>query len=133
MSQSSSSQDQRESTLSVSNTSPLRQHSSVASQKALVEAYFNAIRSGQIGMPGVSQSAAVAATQKAQQQANHNRTISDVKRGVTFAGQDQLKHLPIPSLEETCEHYLESAKPFLVRSSTFGLCRMRGNLPTLKR
>jgi hypothetical protein len=90
---------------------------SAVSQNALFQAYINAIRSGQIPMPNVAQpSAAVAATQKAQQQANHNRTISDVKKGVTFAGQDTLKHLPIPSLEETCHRYLESAKPFLVYS-----------------
>jgi hypothetical protein len=64
-------------------------------------------------MPSVS-NPGVTVMQKAQQQANHNRTISDVKRGVTFAGQDHLKHLPIPSLEETCRRYLASAKPFLV-------------------
>ena len=67
-------------------------------------------------MPSVSQQASDvrATTQKAQQQANHNRTISDVKRGVTFAGQDHLKRLPIPTLEETCSNYLETARPFLV-------------------
>ena len=64
-------------------------------------------------MPSVSQPGAGQAAQKAQNP-NHGRTISDVKRGVTYAGQEGLKHLPIPSLEETCKKYLESARPFLV-------------------
>jgi hypothetical protein len=51
---------------------------------------------------------------KAQAAANHNQTISDPKKGVTYAGQAQLKRLPIPSLEETCQTYLESVRPFLV-------------------
>jgi carnitine O-acetyltransferase len=51
---------------------------------------------------------------KAEKRANHSHTISDAKRGVTYAGQEQLKPLPIPELEETCQRYLESVQPFLV-------------------
>jgi hypothetical protein len=83
------------------------------SQHAYLQAYIQAIRSGQIPMPGVSAQNLIAHAQK---QANHNRTISDPKRGGTYAGQDQLKKLPIPPLEETCRRYLESVKPFLVIS-----------------
>lgn len=82
---------------------------SVTSQQALFQAYLHAIRSGRIPMPSISH-----VVSKAQQQANHNQTIADVKRGVTYAGQDQLKKLPIPPLEDTCKRYLESVKPFLV-------------------
>ena len=67
-------------------------------------------------MPNISPQGIIT---KAQQQANHHRTISDAKRGVTYAGQAQLKKLPIPSLEETCKHYLESVKPFLVCGSNW--------------
>lgn len=62
-------------------------------------------------MPNISPQGIVT---QAQKQANHSRTISDAKRGVTYAGQAQLKKLPIPTLEETCRRYLESVKPFLV-------------------
>jgi Choline/Carnitine o-acyltransferase len=41
-------------------------------------------------------------------------TMEEGKRDVTFAGQDKLKSLPIPTLEETCKRYLASVKPFLV-------------------
>lgn len=85
-----------------------------SSQQALFQAYIQALHSGQITMPGLSTQSLIA---KAQAQANHHRTISDPKRGVTFAGQDQLKKLPIPTLEETCQRYLESVKPFLVMIS----------------
>ena len=70
---------------------------------------------------------------KAQAAAYHNQTISDPKKGVTFAGQEQLKRLPIPTLEETCQHYLESVRPFLVLSpqgisnlERTGICRYEG-------
>ena len=84
---------------------------SLASQQALFQAYLHAIRSGKIQMPSIALPSVV---QRAQQQANHNQTIADVKRGVTYAGQDQLKKLPIPPLEDTCKRYLASVKPFLV-------------------
>jgi hypothetical protein len=83
----------------------------LANQQVLFQAYLHAIRSGRIQMPSVSLPSIVT---QAQQAANHNRTISDVKRGVTYASQDQLKKLPIPPLEDTCKRYLESVKPFLV-------------------
>src|SRR5437667_1768178 len=76
---------------------------SAATQQALFQAYIHALRTGQIPMPNLSLANALA---KAQQQANHNHTISDAKRGVTYVGQEQLKRLPIPSLEETCQRYL---------------------------
>lgn len=67
-------------------------------------------------MPGLSSASAVA---KAQQQANYSHTISDAKRGVTYMGQEQLKKLPIPPLEETCQRYLDSVRPFLVFNLDF--------------
>src|SRR5271170_3606250 len=82
-----------------------------ATQQALFQAYLHALRTGQAPMPNLSPQGIVT---QAQKQANHSRTISDAKRGVTYAGQAQLKKLPIPTLEETCKHYLESVKPFLV-------------------
>jgi hypothetical protein len=82
-----------------------------ATQQVLFQAYLNALRTGQTPMPNISPQGIVT---QAQKQANHGRTISDPKRGVTYAGQTQLKKLPIPTLEETCKHYLESVKPFLV-------------------
>jgi hypothetical protein len=102
-----------------------------ATQQALLQAYIQAVRSGQIPMPGLSASNVVA---KAQKQANHNRTISDAKKGVTYAGQDQLKHLPIPNLEETCQSYLAAVRPFLVFRSEYGclICRVLGNSQILK-
>ena len=84
-----------------------------ATQQALFQAYLHAIRTGQFPMPNLSPASTMA---KTQQQANHNRTISDAKRGVTYAGQEQLKKLPIPPLEDTCQRYLDSVKPFLVNS-----------------
>ena len=48
-----------------------------------------------------------------QQYVNHSRTISDAKKGVTYVGQENLKKLPIPTLEETCQMYLDSVRPFL--------------------
>jgi hypothetical protein len=63
-------------------------------------------------MPNLSASTMV----KAQQQTNHSHTISDAKRGVTYVGQEQLKKLLIPPLEDTCQRYLDSVKPFLVDS-----------------
>ena len=57
---------------------------------------------------------------KAEHQANHHRTISDAKKGVTYAGQELLKQLPIPDLRETCQRYLESVKPFLVAFHVVG-------------
>lgn len=82
-----------------------------ATQQVLFQAYLHALRTGQAPMPNISPQGIVT---QAQKQANHGRTISDAKRGVTYAGQPQLKKLPIPTLEETCQHYLESVKPFLV-------------------
>ncbi|OLN92220.1 putative mitochondrial carnitine O-acetyltransferase [Colletotrichum chlorophyti] len=38
-------------------------------------------------------------------------TDKSVEGGVTFAGQDKLKHLPIPELEATAEKYLTALKP----------------------
>ena len=82
-----------------------------ATQQVLFQAYLQALRTGQAPMPNISPQGIVT---QAQKQANHSRTISDAKRGVTYAGQPHLKKLPIPTLEETCKHYLESVKPFLV-------------------
>jgi hypothetical protein len=76
-------------------------------QQALFQAYFHAVRTGQIPMPNVGSS-------KDGGSNGHARTISDAKRGVTYVGQDQLKRLPIPPLDDTCDRYLESVKPFLV-------------------
>src|SRR5579871_5722081 len=76
-----------------------RHHSfdSSSHQQLLLQAYIHALQTGQIPMPSIApQQSAV----KAQHYPNHNRTISDAKRGVTFAGQDKLKKLPIPALEE---------------------------------
>ena len=84
-----------------------------ATQQALFQAYLHAIRTGQFPMPNLSSPSIMA---KAQQQTNHNHTISDAKRGVTYVGQEQLKKLPIPPLEDTCQLYLDSVKPFLVDS-----------------
>src|SRR5271167_2668367 len=84
---------------------------SPATQQALFQAYLHAIRTGQIPMPNLSTTNASSKTEK---RANHSHTISDAKRGVTYAGQEQLKPLPIPDLEETCQRYLESVRPFLV-------------------
>ena len=105
--------------LEVPSQSYLRRHSgsrqgytdNLASQQTLFQAYLHAIRSGRLPMPSIALPNMVS---KAQQQANHNQTISDVKRGVTYAGQEQLKKLPIPPLEDTCKRYLDSVKPFLV-------------------
>jgi carnitine O-acetyltransferase len=83
----------------------------------LFQAYLHGVRSGHIPMPSVALPSQVS---KAQPQGNHSRTISDAKKGVTFAGQDQLQKLPIPTLEETCERYLRSVRPFLVRQSVSG-------------
>jgi len=82
-----------------------------ATQQGLFQAYLHALRTGQAPMPNLSPQGIVT---QAQKQANHSRTISDAKRGVTYAGQAHLNKLPIPTLEETCKHYLESVKPFLV-------------------
>jgi len=82
---------------------------SAATQQALFQAYFHALRTGQMPRPNMSPAAA-----KAEHQANHHRTISDAKKGVTYAGQELLKQLPIPDLHETCQRYLDSVKPFLV-------------------
>jgi hypothetical protein len=82
---------------------------SASTQQALFQAYFHALRTGQMPKPIMSPAIA-----KAEHQANHNRTISDAKKGVTYAGQEQLKPLPIPNLDETCQRYLQSVKPFLV-------------------
>jgi hypothetical protein len=79
-------------------------------QQAYFEAYYHAIQTGRIPMPSITTNTVA----KAQAAANHNQTISDPKKGVTYAGQDQLKRLPIPTLEETCQRYLESVRPFLV-------------------
>jgi hypothetical protein len=101
-----------------------------ATQQVLFQAYLHALRTGQAPMPNISPQGIVT---QAQKQANHGKTISDAKRGVTYAGQTQLKKLPIPTLEETCKHYLESVKPFLVCTvawpgrliglDTSGVCR----------
>lgn len=85
----------------------------IATQQALFQAYLQAIRTGQFPMPNLSSASTMT---KAQQQTKHNHTISDAKRGVTYVGQEQLKKLPIPPLEDTCQRYLESVKPFLVES-----------------
>lgn len=82
-----------------------------ANQQALFQAYLHAIRTGQISMPDASTANTMA---KGERRANHHHTISDAKRGVTYVGQEQLKPLPIPLLEETCQRYLESVRPFLV-------------------
>jgi hypothetical protein len=82
---------------------------SASTQQALFQAYFHALRTGQMPKPNMSP-----AITKAESQANHHRTISDAKKGVTYAGQEQLKSLPIPDLDETCGRYLQSVKPFLV-------------------
>jgi len=93
-----------------------RRHPSIESltpqQQQLFQAYLHGVRSGHIPMPSVAVPSQVS---KTQQQGNHSRTISDAKKGVTYAGQDELKKLPIPTLEETCERYLQSVRPFLVR------------------
>src|SRR6266496_4782662 len=95
-----------------------------ATQQALFQAYLHAIRTGQVPMPNLSSTMA-----KAQQQANHNHTISDAKRGVTYVGQEGLKKLPIPHLEDTCQRYLDSVKPFLVDSKCMWMltCRLPEN------
>ena len=80
-----------------------------ATQQAILQAYFQAIRKGQVAMPSVAPPAA-----SAKPQGNHSRTISDAKGGVTYVGQDKLQKLPIPTLQETGKRYLESVKPFLV-------------------
>jgi len=90
---------------------------SAATQQALFQAYFHALRTGQMPRPNMSP-----ATAKAELQANHHRTISDAKKGVTYTGQELLKQLPIPDLNETCQRYLESVRPFLVRFP----CRVSG-------
>ena len=92
-----------------------RHHSfdSSATQQLLFQAYVHAIRTGQIPMPSISP----APVAKAHSYVSHSRTISDAKKGVTYVGQDQLKKLPIPNLDETCQRYLESVRPFLVGSS----------------
>ena len=79
-------------------------------QQAYFQAYLHAIRTGQIPMPSITTNTVA----KAQQATHHNQTISDSKKGVTFAGQEHLKRLPIPTLDETCQRYLESVRPFLV-------------------
>jgi hypothetical protein len=90
-------------------TTPGNRRYSVPTQQALFQAYLNAIRTGQIPMPALPST-----TGKGEQRANHRHTISDAKRGVTYVGQEQLKPLPIPPLEETCQRYLDSVRPFLV-------------------
>ena len=107
------------STHSTANSAPeQRRHPSLESltpqQQHLFQAYLHGLRSGHIPMPSV---ALPNQASKALPQGNHSRTISDAKKGVTYAGQDQLKKLPIPTLEETCERYLESVRPFLVSRS----------------
>ena len=92
-----------------------------ATQQALFQAYLHAIRTGQFPMPNLSASTMV----KAQQQTNHSHTISDAKRGVTYVGQEQLKKLPIPPLEDTCQRYLDSVKPFLVDSKCLWILTRR--------
>lgn len=96
-------------------SSPERTHPTLESltphQQQLFQAYLHGVRSGHIPMPSV---AVPSQAGKVQLQGNHSRTISDAKKGVTYAGQDQLHKLPIPTLEETCERYLSSVRPFLV-------------------
>lgn len=41
------------------------------------------------------------------------------KKGVTFAGQDDLKKLPIPELQDTVDRYLSTVAPFQVRDEQF--------------
>lgn len=98
-----------------------RRHPSLESltpqQQHLFQAFLNGVRSGQIPMPSV---ALPNQASKSLPLGNHSRTISDAKKGVTYAGQDQLKKLPIPTLEETCERYLQSVRPFLVCQSICG-------------
>jgi hypothetical protein len=105
-----------------SNSSLERRHPSLESltpqQQQLFQAYLHGVRTGHIPMPSV---ALPNQASKVQLQANHSRTISDAKKGVTYAGQDQLHKLPIPTLEETCERYLRSVRPFLVCPVTFGI------------
>lgn len=42
----------------------------------------------------------------------------DTKKGITYAGQEKLKKLPIPKLQDTIPRYLSAVKPFMVNCLT---------------
>lgn len=45
----------------------------------------------------------------------------DSKKGITYAGQEKLKKLPIPKLEDTIPRYLSAVKQFMVSFCTVSI------------